>query len=112
MLAEEGGLMATSGVLLVFLLLSAYGLAFAWRARHHFGRLLVTGISTTFFLYVLINIGMVIGLLPVVGVPLPLISYGGTAMLTTLIGFGLMLSVDLHRDVVIRRYAGGAALDW
>ena len=53
----------------------------------------------TFSLYVVINIAMVTGLIPVVGVPLPLISYGGTAMMTVLIGFGLMLSVDIHRDV-------------
>ena len=60
----------------------------------------------TFFLYVFINIAMVMGLIPVVGVPLPLISYGGTAMLTLLIGFGLLMGVWVHRDVIIGRRGG------
>jgi rod shape determining protein RodA len=58
----------------------------------------------TFFLYVVINIAMVTGLIPVVGVPLPMISYGGTAMITVLTGFGLLLSVDVHREVAIPRF--------
>jgi rod shape determining protein RodA len=62
------------------------------------------GVGTTFFLYVVINIAMVTGLIPVVGVPLPMISYGGTAMITVLTGFGLLLSVDIHRDVAIPRF--------
>ena len=62
------------------------------------------GIAATFFLYVVINIAMVTGLIPVVGVPLPMISYGGTAMITVLIGFGLLLGVDVHRDVAIPRF--------
>ena len=59
-----------------------------------------------FFLYVFINMAMVMGLIPVVGVPLPLISYGGTAMLTLLIGFGLLMGVWVHRDVIIGRRGG------
>ncbi len=62
------------------------------------------GITTNLFLYVFINIAMVIGLLPVVGVPLPLVSYGGTSMLTVMFGFGLLMSVYVHRDVRIGRY--------
>ena len=62
------------------------------------------GIITTFFLYVFMNIAMVMGLIPVVGVPLPLISYGGTAMMTVLIGFGLLMNVYIHRDMQISRY--------
>ena len=62
------------------------------------------GIAITFSLYAVINIAMVTGLLPVVGVPLPLISYGGTAMITVLFGFGLMLGVDIHRDIAIPRF--------
>jgi rod shape determining protein RodA len=77
---------------------------FALRARNQFGRLLAMGITITFSLYVVINIAMVTGLIPVVGVPLPLISYGGTAMMTVLIGFGLMLSVDLHHEITIPRF--------
>jgi rod shape determining protein RodA len=104
MLAEEAGLVGALGLLCLFLVLIAYGLVFALRARNQFGRLLAMGITLTFSLYVVINVAMVTGLIPVVGVPLPLISYGGTAMMTVLIGFGLMLSVDIHRDVTIPRF--------
>jgi rod shape determining protein RodA len=104
MLAEEAGLVGALGLLFLFLVLTAYGVAFALRARSQFGRLLAIGIAITFFLYVIINIAMVTGLIPVVGVPLPLISYGGTAMMTVLVGFGLMLGVDIHRDVAIPRF--------
>jgi rod shape determining protein RodA len=104
MLAEEAGLIGALGLLSLFMVLTAYGLVFALRARNQFGRLLAMGITVTFSLYVVINIAMVTGLIPVVGVPLPLISYGGTAMMTVLIGFGLLLSVDIHRDVTIPRF--------
>ena len=90
MLAEEAGLVGVLGLLLLLLVLIGYGFVFALRARSHFGRLLATGIASTFCLYVVINVAMVTGLLPVVGVPLPMISYGGTAMITVLIGFGLI----------------------
>ena len=103
MLAEEFGLVGGVGLLGLYTLLLVYGLAIALRCRSQFGRLLALGLATSFFLYVFINIAMVMGLLPVVGVPLPLISYGGTAMLTVLIGFGLMMSVYVHRDVWINR---------
>jgi len=103
MLAEEWGMMG--GVVLVILygLILLYGYALSMRSRNQFGRLVGLGITSTFFLYVFINIAMVMGLVPVVGVPLPLISYGGTAMLTLLFGFGLVMSVYIHRDVIIGR---------
>jgi rod shape determining protein RodA len=104
MLAEEAGLIGALGLLFLIVVLTAYGFAFALRARSHFGRLLAMGIAVTFSLYAMINIAMVTGLIPVVGVPLPLISYGGTAMLTVLTGFGLMLGVDIHRDIAIARF--------
>jgi rod shape determining protein RodA len=104
MLAEEAGLVGALGLLFLFLVLVGYGFVFALRARNQFGRLLAMGVTTTFFLYVAINIAMVTGLIPVVGVPLPLISYGGTAMVTVLVGFGLLLGVDVHRDVTIPRF--------
>ncbi len=104
MLAEEAGLVGALGLLCLFMVLVAYGFVFALRARNQFGRLLAMGITVTFSLYVVINIAMVTGLIPVVGVPLPMISYGGTAMMTVLIGFGLMLSVDIHREVTIPRF--------
>jgi rod shape determining protein RodA len=104
MLAEETGLVGALAVLFLFTILVVYGFVFAVRSNSQFGRLLCIGTTVTFFLYVLINIAMVTGLIPVVGVPLPLVSYGGTAMMTILVGFGLMLSADIHRDVPIPRY--------
>ena len=106
MLAEEFGLIGGVGVIALFGLLIAYGATIAWRSRSQFGRLLAMGLTTNLFLYVFINIAMVMGVVPVVGVPLPLISYGGTAMLTVLIGFGLTMSVWLHRDIYINRRGG------
>jgi rod shape determining protein RodA len=101
MLAEEFGLAGGVAVLGLYLLILMYGYAIALSARHQFGRLLAIGVSTTFFLYAFINCAMVMGLIPVVGVPLPLVSYGGTSMLALTFGFGLMMSVHVHRDVAI-----------
>jgi rod shape determining protein RodA len=108
MLAEEAGLIGALALLFLFLVLIGYGLLFALRARSHFARLLAAGITATVCLYVVINVAMVTGLIPVVGVPLPLISYGGTAMVTVLVGFGLILGVDIHRDVAIPRFPADA----
>jgi rod shape determining protein RodA len=104
MLGEEFGLVGGLVLLGLYTLVFIYGFAIAFRSRNHFGRLLALGITTNFFLYVFINTAMVMGLIPVVGVPLPLISYGGTAMLTIMLGFGLLMSVYVHRDVRISRY--------
>lgn len=106
MLAEEFGMIGGLGLLGLYALILIYGFAMTLRCRNQFGRLVGAGITTTFFLYVFINIAMVMGLIPVVGVPLPLISYGGTAMMTLLIGFGLLLSVWIHRDIMIGRRGG------
>ncbi|HEY1506915.1 MAG TPA: rod shape-determining protein RodA [Stellaceae bacterium] len=103
MLAEEFGLVGCVVLLAAYTLVFVYGFAIAFRSRSHFGRLLALGLTVNVFLYVFINTGMVMGLLPVVGVPLPLISYGGTAMLTVMFGFGLMMSVYVHRDVRMGR---------
>ncbi len=103
LLAEEWGLVGGLTLLGLYVLLLVYCFAISLRSRNHFGRLVGMGVTTTFFLYVFINIAMVMGLIPVVGVPLPLISYGGTAMLTLLFGFGLLLGVYVHRDMVIGR---------
>ena len=105
MLAEEFGLAGGLALLGLYLLLLTHGVAISLRCRSQFGRLLGMGVTTTFFLYVFINIAMVTGLIPVVGVPLPLISYGGTAMLAVLFGFGLLMGVWVHRDVTIGRRA-------
>lgn len=103
MLAEEFGLVGCIVLLAAYTLVFVYGFAIAFRSRSHFGRLLALGLTINVFLYVFINTGMVMGLLPVVGVPLPLISYGGTAMLTVMFGFGLMMSVYVHRDLRLGR---------
>jgi len=103
MLSEELGLIGGLALLVLYVLLLIYGVAFSFLSRSHFGRLLAMGVTITFFLYVFINMAMVMGLIPVVGVPLPLISYGGTAMLTLLFGFGLLMGVWVHRDMMIGR---------
>lgn len=104
MLAEETGFVGAVVVLLLCLAVVGMTLLVALRCTHQFGRLLAMGIAFNFFLYVLINVAMVTGLIPVVGVPLPMISYGGTAMMTTLLGFGLVLSVDVHHTTAIPRF--------
>ncbi len=103
MFAEEFGMIGGLTLLVVYALLLAYGIAIGLRSRNQFGRLLAVGLSCNLFFYVFINIAMVMGLVPVVGVPLPLISYGGTAMLTVMGGLGLVMSVYIHRDVRIPR---------
>jgi rod shape determining protein RodA len=105
MFAEEFGLIGGLALLGIYVLLLVYGIGISLRSRSHFGCLLGMGVTGTFFLYVFINMAMVMGLIPVVGVPLPLISYGGTAMLTLLFGFGLLMGVWVHRDVMIGRHA-------
>jgi rod shape determining protein RodA len=104
MLAEELGIVGSIGLLLLYATIVILGFALSLRVRNQFGRLVGMGVTTTFFLYVFINIAMVMGLIPVVGVPLPLISYGGTAMITIMIGFGLLLSASIHRNARIGRY--------
>ena len=104
MYAEEFGLIGGLLLIALYATVIAYTFAIAIRSRNHFGRLVAMGIATMFFLYVFINIAMVTGLTPVVGVPLPLISYGGTAMMTVLIGFGLVMNVYIHRDMRISRH--------
>ncbi len=103
MLAEEFGLVGGLVLLALYILVIAYAFAIALRSRSQFGRLLGLGLATNFFLYAFINTAMVMGLIPVVGVPLPLISYGGTAMVTMMLGFGLIMNIGIHRDVRISR---------
>jgi len=107
MLAEEWGLVGGLALLALYTLVIIYGYFIAFRSRSHFGRLLALGIVVNLFLYVFINTAMVMGLIPVVGVPLPLVSYGGTAMLTVMFGFGLLMSVYVHRDARIGRPVDG-----
>jgi rod shape determining protein RodA len=103
MLAEEFGLVGGLVLLALYLVILVYGVAISVRCRTQFGRLVGAGVSATFFLYLFINMAMVMGLVPVVGVPLPLVSYGGTAMMTLLFGFGLLMGTWIHRDVSVGR---------
>jgi len=103
MIAEEFGLVGGLTLLALYLLVVAYAFVIALRCSSQFGRLLGLGVAVNFFLYAFINTAMVMGLIPVVGVPLPLISYGGTAMVTTMLAFGLLMNVGIHRDVSISR---------
>jgi len=98
MLAEEFGLVGALSVLGLLALVIVFCFFVALRSRHQFGRLVATGLATNYFLYVFVNIAMVTGSIPVGGVPLPLISHGGSAMLTVMMGFGLLMSVHVHRD--------------
>ena len=98
MIAEEFGLVGAMGTLGLLTLVVLFCYLVAFRCRHQFGRLLAVGLGTNIFLYVFVNIAMVTGSIPVGGVPLPLISHGGSAMLTTMLGFGLLISVHVHRD--------------
>ncbi len=105
-LAEEFGLIGSAGLLGLYLIIIGYALFVSFSVANRFGRLLILGMGITFFLYIFINMGMVMGMLPVVGVPLPLVSYGGSAMLTAMIGMGFVFSVAIHRNQKIPR--GGA----
>ena len=96
-LAEEFGLVGGLAVMGLLLLLIMGGMLIAIRARNRFGRLLALGIAVNFSLYCFVNLSMVMGAIPVGGVPLPLVSYGGSAMLTVMFGFGLLMSVCVHR---------------
>jgi len=103
MLAEEFGMVGCLVLLGLYVILLIYGLVIALRCRNHFGRLLAMGLTINLFLYLFINVAMVMGLIPVVGVPLPLISYGGTAMITVMIGFGLIMGVHINEHLRVGR---------
>lgn len=100
--AEEFGLFGCIGLLVLYLLIIARCLYIAGQAQDTYSRLLAGSLAFTFFVYVFVNIGMVIGALPVVGVPLPLISYGGTSIVTLLAGFGIIMSIHTHKKRLSR----------
>jgi rod shape determining protein RodA len=95
--AEEFGFVGTFTLLASYAAIILISLRIASLSHSHFGRLAASGVTATFALYVLINGAMVMGLAPVVGVPMPLLSYGGTVMLTVMIGFGLVMATRVHR---------------
>ncbi len=101
-LAEEFGLVGVSVLLSIYLMIIARGLYIAAKAQDAFSRLLAGSLVLTFFVYVFVNIGMVSGILPVVGVPLPLVSYGGTSIVTLMAAFGVLMSIHTHRKMVAR----------
>jgi len=100
MMAEEFGFAGSIFMLSILVGIMVFSFLMAMRATSIFSRLIILGLSLNFFLYAFINMAMVMGLMPVVGVPLPMISYGGTAMLTLMIGFGLIQSAAIHRGGV------------
>ena len=100
-LGEELGLVGIAFLLFLYVLVIGRGLVIAIGAQETFGRLLAGTISFTFFVYVFVNIGMVIGLLPIVGVPLPLVSFGGTSVLSLFAGFGILMSIHTHRRITL-----------
>jgi rod shape determining protein RodA len=103
MLGEEFGLVGALAVLTLFAMLVLAGTVMAMRVRNRFGRLAAYGVVAMLFLYVFVNVAMVTGLVPVVGVPLPLVSYGGNAMVSLMVGFGVLMSAHIDRDRAMPR---------
>lgn len=102
MLNEELGFIGGVVTIILFAVIIHIGTDIAVKSKHQFGKLLAIGITNLFFLHMFVNMAMVMGLLPVVGTPLPLVSYGGTITAATLVGFGLLLNVDLNQNTEIR----------
>ncbi|MCK4834046.1 MAG: rod shape-determining protein RodA [Gammaproteobacteria bacterium] len=100
--AEEFGIMGAIVLLSLYAFIIVRGLYIAVNAQDSFGRLLAGSLSMTFFVYLFVNVGMVSGILPVVGVPLPLVSYGGTSMVTLMAGFGILMSISTNRRLITR----------
>jgi rod shape determining protein RodA len=98
--SEELGLLGVLALLLLYAAIVGRGLYIALRGQDTFQRLLGGSLAMTFFVYAFINCGMVMGLLPVVGVPLPLVSYGGTSAVSLLAGFGMLMSIHTHRKLL------------
>jgi rod shape determining protein RodA len=99
-ISEEFGLVGVLALLALYLFIILRGLYIASQAQDSFSRLLAGSLTLVFFVYLFVNTGMVIGLLPVVGVPLPLVSYGGTSLVTILAGFGILMSIHTHRKLL------------
>ena len=97
---EEFGFIGTLVLLFVYILIIMRGLYIGMQARDTFSRLVAGSLIMTFFVYIFVNMGMVNGILPVVGIPLPLISYGGTSLVTIMTGFGILMSIQTHRTLV------------
>ena len=101
-ISEEFGLLGALMLLSTYLFVVCRGLYIATQAQDLFGKLVAGALVLTFFVYVFVNVGMVSGILPVVGLPLPLVSYGGTSMVTLMMGFGIVMSIHTHRRLLLR----------
>ncbi|GAA5125999.1 rod shape-determining protein RodA [Alloalcanivorax gelatiniphagus] len=99
-LGEEFGLAGFVLLMIVYLVIVGRGFFISWQAQETFSRLLAASLTMTFFIYIFVNVGMVSGLLPVVGVPLPLVSYGGTSIVTLMASFGMLMSMHTHRRLM------------
>ncbi len=99
-LGEEFGLAGFVLLMIVYLVIVGRGFFISWQAQETFSRLLAAALTMTFFIYIFVNVGMVSGLLPVVGVPLPLVSYGGTSIVTLMASFGMLMSMHTHRRLM------------
>jgi rod shape determining protein RodA len=108
MLSEEWGFVGGLTLIGLYTLILLYGISISLRSRSQFGRLTGMGVIAAFYIYAAINMAMVMGVLPVVGEPLPLVSYGGTSMMSLLIAFGLLMNVYVHRDQFIGRWGSGS----
>jgi rod shape determining protein RodA len=107
MLSEELGFIGGVSILILYLIIFIYGVKISLGCKNHFGRLLSLGITSIIFFHVFINIAMVMGMIPVVGVPLPLLTYGGTITMSVLVGIGLILSVKVYSNLNIGQGLGG-----
>jgi rod shape determining protein RodA len=96
-LAEEWGFLGSALVVALYLLVIVWGLSIAMRSKEPFGTILAVGITSMIFWQAVINVGMALGLLPVVGVTLPLISYGGSSLVVTMIGIGILMNISMRR---------------
>ncbi len=99
-LGEEFGLIGFVLLISIYLVIVGRGFFISWQAQETFSRLLAAALTMTFFIYIFVNVGMVSGLLPVVGVPLPLVSYGGTSIVTLMASFGMLMSIHTHRRLM------------
>ena len=99
-LCEEFGLIGFVLLISIYLVIVGRGFFISWQAQETFSRLLAAALTMTFFIYIFVNVGMVSGLLPVVGVPLPLVSYGGTSIVTLMASFGMLMSIHTHRRLM------------
>jgi rod shape determining protein RodA len=97
--AEEFGLIGSLLLVTIYVLIVARGMLIAYLAKDSYTRLLAGSLSLTFFLYFFVNMGMVTGILPIVGIPLPMMSYGGTSIVTVMAAFGILMSIQTHRKI-------------